>query len=101
MTDWKSKYLEMKLKYVNAKNKSQNYIQYGGAFPFIYSQNLYLISHTIMDHCKNFNLTCLNLAQESGLEYNDFYDHMHLNRAGSLKVSNYIYENLFKNNNLN
>ncbi len=65
------------------------------------NQNLYLISHTIMDHCKNFNLTCLNLAQESGLEYNDFYDHMHLNRAGSLKVSNYIYENLFKNNNLN
>jgi hypothetical protein len=43
MTDWKSKYLEMKLKYINAKNKSQNYIQNGGAYPFELNQNLYLL----------------------------------------------------------
>ncbi len=59
------------------------------------NDNLYLISFTIMDHCKKFDLICLNLAKDAGLEYEDFYDHLHLNRRGSIKVSNYLYKNLF------
>ena len=60
------------------------------------NDNLYLISSTIIKHCKNFQLTCFNLAKEAGLNYNDFYDALHLNRAGSLKVSNYVYKKLIK-----
>jgi len=60
------------------------------------NDNLYLIASTIMKHCQKFQLTCLNLAKEANLDYNDFYDPLHLNRSGSIKVSNYLYEKLIK-----
>ena len=60
------------------------------------NDNLYLIASTIMKHCKKFQLTCFNLAKEANLNYNDFYDALHLNRRGSIKVSNYLYDKLIK-----
>ena len=58
------------------------------------NDNLYLISATIMKHCKKFQLTCFNLAREADLNYDDFYDALHLNRKGSVKASSYIYKKL-------
>ena len=49
-----------------------------------------------MNHCKDFQLTCFNLAKEADLSFNDFYDSLHLNRKGSVKASNYIYKKLYK-----
>ena len=60
------------------------------------NDNLYLIASTIMRHCEKFQLTCFNLADEANLDYNDFYDALHLNRKGSIKTSNYIYKKLYK-----
>jgi hypothetical protein len=60
------------------------------------NDNLYLIASTIMKHCKKFQLTCFNVAKEANLNYNDFYDALHLNRRGSIKVSNYLYDKLIK-----
>lgn len=60
------------------------------------NDNLYLIASTIMNHCKDFQLTCFNLAKEADLSFNDFYDSLHLNRKGSVKASNYIYKKLYK-----
>ena len=60
------------------------------------NDNLYLIASTIMRHCEKFQLTCLNLAEEADLDFNDFYDGLHLNRKGSIKTSNYIYKKLYK-----
>ena len=60
------------------------------------NEDLYLIAQSIIKHCKEFNLLCLNLAKELKLEYNDFYDHLHLNREGSKKVAEYLHENLLK-----
>ena len=60
------------------------------------NNNLFLISSTIMKHCEKFQLICFNLAKEADLNYNDFYDGLHLNRNGSKKASNYIYNKLDK-----
>jgi len=47
-----------------------------------------------MKHCENNSLTCLNLAKNLKLEYEDFYDESHLNINGSKKFADYIYKNL-------
>lgn len=60
------------------------------------NNNLFLIASTIMKHCEKFQLICFNLAKEADLNYNDFYDGLHLNRDGSKKASNYIYNKLDK-----
>ena len=60
------------------------------------NDNLFLIASTIMKHCEKFQLICFNLAKEANLNYDDFYDGLHLNRDGSKKASNYIYNKLDK-----
>ena len=60
------------------------------------NNNLFLIASTIMKHCEKFQLICFNLAKEANLNYDDFYDGLHLNRDGSKKASNYIYNKLDK-----
>ncbi len=60
------------------------------------NNNLFLIASTIMKHCEKFQLICFNLAKEANLNYDDFYDDLHLNRDGSKKASNYIYNKLDK-----
>ena len=60
------------------------------------NNNLFLIASTIMKHCEKFQLICFNLAKEANLNYDDFYDGLHLNRNGSKKASNYIYNKLDK-----
>ncbi len=60
------------------------------------NNNLYIIASTIMEHCKKFQLRCINLAKEANLNYEDFYDSLHLNKKGSIKASNYIYKKLYK-----
>ncbi len=65
------------------------------------NKDLYIISETIINHCNEKNLHCLNLAKNANLQYEDFYDWTHLNKKGSVKAANFIYENLlnsvFKN----
>ena len=61
------------------------------------NKNLYIISKTIMDHCNDKNLLCINLAKDAKLNFEDFYDWTHLNRKGSTKAANFIYENLLNN----
>ncbi len=60
------------------------------------SDKLFIIANTIMDHCKNNNLTCFNAAKDINFEYSDFYDGVHLNRKGTEKISIYLYKNLSK-----
>ena len=57
-------------------------------------RNLYIISHTIMKHCKDNKIKCINLAKNADLVYEDFYDWTHLNKKGSLKAANYIISEL-------
>ena len=40
---------------------------------------------------------CINLAKNANLQYEDFYDWTHLNKQGSAKAANFIYENLLNN----
>ena len=40
------------------------------------------------------NLYCINLASELDLNYDDFYDELHLNPIGSKKVSEYLFKKL-------
>ena len=56
--------------------------------------NLLLISEAIMQHCRDENLYCINLASELDLNYDDFYDELHLNPIGSKKVSKYLFKKL-------
>ena len=60
------------------------------------NQTLYTISKIIMSHCKENQLICINLARNSNLKFDDFYDGLHLNKKGSLKAGNYIYNELLK-----
>ena len=62
------------------------------------NSELFSASVAIMEHCKNQNLECINLAKEIDLNYDDFYDELHLNPKGSLKVFDLkesINQNLF------
>ena len=58
---------------------------------------MYIISETIINHCNEKKLHCINLAKNANLQYEDFYDWTHLNKQGSAKAANFIYENLLNN----
>ena len=47
-----------------------------------HSYESFIVARTITNHCKKNKLTCLNLAKEINLEYEDFYDESHVNRSG-------------------
>jgi len=61
------------------------------------NKNLYIISNTIMSHCKDKNLFCINLAKNANLNYDDFYDWTHLNNNGSAKIANYLFDQFLNN----
>ena len=61
------------------------------------NKDLYIISETIINHCNEKKLHCINLAKNANLQYEDFYDWTHLNKQGSTKAANFIYENLLNN----
>ncbi len=54
------------------------------------NKKLFIIANTIMFHCKNYQLKCINLAKNANLQYEDFYDWIHLNPKGSKKVSDFL-----------
>ncbi len=54
------------------------------------NKNLYIIANTIISHCRNYKLNCINLAKNADLHYEDFYDWTHLNPKGSKKVSDFL-----------
>ena len=54
------------------------------------NKNLYIIANTIVSHCRNYKLNCINLAKKADLNYEDFYDWNHLNPKGSKKVSDFL-----------
>tara|TARA_B100001250_G_scaffold409657_1_gene434455 strand:+ start:231 stop:1265 length:1035 start_codon:yes stop_codon:yes gene_type:complete len=56
----------------------------------------FIIAETIMKHCKKNKITCINLAKNANLEYDDFYDSAHTNRKGTKKISEFIYKELSK-----
>ena len=60
------------------------------------SENLFVIANTIMSHCNNFKLNCINLAKYGNLQYDDFYDWTHLNPDGSKKVSDFVSKRLLE-----
>ena len=60
------------------------------------NENLYIISNTIMHHCKDKKLFCINLAKNMNLNFEDFYDWTHLNNKGSEKVANYLFKEISK-----
>ena len=60
------------------------------------SENLFIIANSILKHCKEYNLKCINLAKYSNLEFDDFYDWTHLNPKGSKKAAEYIFSELNK-----
>ena len=60
------------------------------------SENLFIIANTIMSHCNNFKLSCVNLAKDGNLQYDDFYDWAHLNPDGSKKVSDFLTKKLLE-----
>ena len=60
------------------------------------NKNLYIIANTILSHCKNHKLNCINLAKKANLDYEDFYDWAHLNRNGSKKVSDFLSKEFLK-----
>ena len=60
------------------------------------NEELFSAANSIIQHCKINDLFCINLAKEADLDYEDFYDALHLNAKGSLKVINYL-KDKFKN----
>ena len=60
------------------------------------NEYLYTVANTLTNHCKKLNLKCINLAENSTLNYNDFFDEMHLNPNGSKKAANFIFNELNK-----
>ena len=91
-------------KYVLLLNTLTNKVREQNAIPVYITQTsgyginseLFSASVAIMDHCKNQNLECINLAKEIDLNYDDFYDELHLNPKGSLKVFSYLSKKLEK-----
>ncbi len=79
---------------VNGKNAKPIYITQTSGYGI--NQELFTISNAIMEHCKIKNLKCINLAKEIELNYEDFYDELHLNPKGSLKVFLYLSKKLEK-----
>ena len=91
-------------KYVLLLNTLTNKVREQNAIPVYITQTsgyginseLFSASVAVMEHCKNQNLKCINLAKEIDLNYDDFYDELHLNPKGSLKVFSYLSKKLEK-----
>ena len=100
--DKKSKYIKFEKWYLNKLNKLTNLVYEKNAIPIFITQTTgyghsyesYIVAKTIMEHCKNMNLECLNVADDLDLKYEDFYDESHLNISGSKKMAEYIYKKL-------
>ena len=58
------------------------------------SSESFIVARTIIKHCYNNNLLCLDLAKNLDLKYEDFYDESHLNIGGAKKMAEYIYANI-------
>ena len=91
-------------KYILLLNTLTNKVKERNASPIYITQisghgineELFSASKAIMEHCKNQNLKCINLAKEIDLNYEDFYDEFHLNPKGSLKVFSYLSKEIEK-----
>mgnify|MGYP001374231012 FL=1 len=60
------------------------------------NERLFVIANTIISHCNDYKLKCINLAKNANLQYDDFYDWAHLNRKGSEKVADFLSEKFLK-----
>ena len=73
-----------------------------GCLSYIYYSNnryglsfeSFIVARTIIKHCDDNKLLCLNLAKNLNLKYEDFYDESHLNIIGSKKIAEYIYSKI-------
>lgn len=91
-------------KYTLLLNTLTNKVKEQNAIPIYITQisgyginsELFSTAEAIMNHCKKQNLDCINLAKEIDLNYNDFYDELHLNPGGSIKVFSYLSKKLKK-----
>ncbi len=91
-------------RYISLLNILTNKVRESNADPIYITQisgyginsELFSAANAIMKHCKNESLKCINLAKEINLDYDDFYDELHLNPNGSIKVYNYLSNKLEK-----
>ncbi len=83
-----SELLSLLTKKVLENNAKPIYITQNSGYGI--SQELYSAAETVMKHCADFNLSCINLAKDLDLNYEDFYDELHLNPKGSKKVSDFL-----------
>ena len=89
-----SELLSLLTKKVLENNAKPIYITQNSGYGI--SQELYSAAETVMKHCADFNLSCINLAKDLDLNYEDFYDELHLNPKGSKKVSDFLTKRLKK-----
>ena len=90
--------------YLSLLNTLSNLVRENNAEPIFITQisghgmtkELFTAAETIISHCKNLNLKCINLAENIDLNYDDFYDQLHLNPKGSKKVTNFLSKELEK-----
>ena len=98
----KSKYLKFENWYLKQLAKLTDIVEKRGSTPIFVTQTTgyghsyesFIVARTIIKHCNIKKLTCVNLAKELDLNYEDFYDESHLNIVGSKKFSDYIYKKL-------
>jgi len=98
----KSKYLKFEDWYLKQLEKLTDIVEKRGSIPIFVTQTTgyghsyesFIVARTIIKHCNIKKLTCVNLAKELDLNYEDFYDESHLNITGSKKFSDYIYKEL-------
>tara|TARA_Y100001958_G_scaffold115897_1_gene83016 strand:- start:323 stop:1270 length:948 start_codon:yes stop_codon:yes gene_type:complete len=91
-------------KYMLLLNTLTNKVREKNAIPIYITQisgygineELFSSAKAIMEHCRNQSLKCINLAKEIDLNYEDFYDDVHLNPKGSFKVFSYLSKKLEK-----
>ena len=91
-------------KYILLLNTLTNKVRERNATPIYITQisgyglnsELFSAANAIMEHCKIQSLKCINLAKEIELNYDDFYDELHLNPGGSFKVFLYLSKKLQK-----
>ena len=92
------------IKYLNLLEMLTNKIRESGSDVIYITQisghgmndELYLSAKTIMSHCESFKLKCINLAKNAALDYEDFYDSLHLNPRGAKKASIFLIKKLNK-----
>ena len=87
-------YLDKLTKLVKSRNAEIIYITQISGYGM--NEELFSAANSIIQHCKINDLFCINLAKEADLDYEDFYDALHLNTKGSLKVINYLADKLKK-----